>query len=178
MPIMSRISLLLLAAIAGCNFGEAFVAPNKDFPTAGFSVASTRTTYSILQAKKGESKKDNDDEISEPISLAELSRLEQEQSKKVIDRLTFPQRLGDAFQKLAWAWLISIYALKFLGYGWFKSPDGPFLIIDTLENHSFQETIRKSMKDQAKERPFESNPAVERAAFIEEQAAMSVLSGK
>jgi len=99
----------------------------------------------VLHEKKDE------DEDSEPISLAELSRLEEESSRKNMEQLLFPNRLGAALSStitaLAWVWLLSGVVLNYFGYAYIKNPNGPGITIGTLEDQAFQGEVRKSMKE-------------------------------
>jgi len=83
---------------------------------------------------------------SEKLTLAEISRLEEESSREVMKRLTRPIRIGKAFSDtitfLGWGFVLSSILLKPLGYGYLKK-DGGGLTITTLENRAFVLETRK-----------------------------------
>jgi hypothetical protein len=95
-------------------------------------------------------KDDDTEEKDEPISLAELSRREEESSRKVMQRLTLPSRIGEAMNSAAWLFVVCGVLLNINGYGYVVK-DNHMITIDTLENRQFQLEIRKSMKESPNE---------------------------
>jgi hypothetical protein len=92
-------------------------------------------------AKEKEKSKD-----SEPISLYELSRLEQEASKRVNDRLLLPFRLGRAFNAAGWTFVLCGILLNVFGYGYIRGENG-MLAVGTMEERNFQVEVNKSARE-------------------------------
>lgn len=128
---------------------EAF-APRSEGIIAGVSlvrpVSQSRTRLAQSRQEPEEETEDQGDDEkkqtpTEPISLVELSRLEQESSKRVMDRLLLPQRIGQAVTSAAWFFVGLGFVLNIFGYGYVKK-DG-FITIDILENQAFQRELNK-----------------------------------
>jgi hypothetical protein len=92
---------------------------------------------------------DDDETVNEekqkeqPISLAELSQLEEEASRKVMNRLTMPSRIGNAITSMGWAFVISGSLLGAFGYCYTIDEQTHLIKIDTLEHRMFQVELRK-----------------------------------
>jgi len=93
----------------------------------------------------GEAKKKGD---SEPISLAELSQLEEDASKRVMDRLMLPSLVGRAVTAFAWGFVILGFLLNLVGYDYVRDPDTGWLTVDTLEKSQFEKAKINSMRQQ------------------------------
>eukprot|EP00980_Cylindrotheca_fusiformis_P028657 scaffold22634_cov123-Cylindrotheca_fusiformis.AAC.4 len=113
-------------------------------------------SISIFMAANNENNNDDDDNNKKekdpkknsepPISLYELSRREEEASKRVRDKLLFPYRLGRAFNALLWTFVVVGVLLNVFGYGYIRGDNG-MLSIGTLEERNFQIEVNKSAKE-------------------------------
>jgi hypothetical protein len=101
--------------------------------------------------KKKEPKAKIDPALSKPISLFELDLMEQRASKKVMDSLLLPQRLGEVVTFFGWGFLFSFFVLEAFGYTYLPNPNGQGLTIGTLESRDFQMEIRKSSIKEVKQ---------------------------
>ena len=95
----------------------------------------------------GQEKDDNEKKTSERLTLDELARREQAADKRIRDSMLLPFRLGRAINFLGWSFLISIFVLEYFGYGYMKNPDGPGVLVVTLEERAFQSELRRSVSD-------------------------------
>ena len=99
-------------------------------------------------------KKINDDGVHgngnkpEPFTLAEIAKIEEEASRRVMNRLLLPERIGKAINFAAWVFVISSIVLEAMGYGYVPK-DGGGIYIDTLDNRSFILEMRRSMREVA-----------------------------
>jgi hypothetical protein len=109
---------------------------------------SLRSTLRLRM--KEEDDKEEEKEKDEPITLAELNRMEEESSRKVMDRLLLPQRIGEAVTSVAWLFVIGGFLLNVFGYDYTVN-ENHMLTIDTVENSQFQNAMRGSMKEAAKQ---------------------------
>jgi hypothetical protein len=148
MVVQLLISLVLLAdfnhKVTSC---EGFLPTAKrsrllqNVPVGKSLVGLSLATDDDDKAKERKKSKD-----SEPISLYELSRLEEEASKKVNDRLLFPFRLGRAFNAAAWTFVLCGILLNVCGYGYIRGENG-MLGVGTLEERNFQVEVNKSARE-------------------------------
>jgi hypothetical protein len=98
--------------------------------------------------EEDDKEEEEEEEKDEPITLAELTRMEEESSRKVMDRLLLPQRIGEAVTSMAWLFVIGGFLLNVFGYDYVVN-ENHMLTIDTLENSQFQNAMRGSMKEAA-----------------------------
>uniref|UniRef100_A0A7R9Z9S4 Uncharacterized protein n=1 Tax=Pseudictyota dubia TaxID=2749911 RepID=A0A7R9Z9S4_9STRA len=145
-------------------FGEAtfiWCANKSKMRHLGFSMLPSqwplqagRTTSICRSRVNGD---DGDDESlqdesskSEPISLSELARMEEESSRRVMNRLMLPSRIGkavsDTITFIGWAFVISSILMEPLGWG-YAPREGGGLTITTLENRAFIMETRKSQME-------------------------------
>lgn len=107
------------------------------------------------EAEDHEDKNDMELETKEsPMSLADLSRLEEEASRKNLERLLLPDRIGQAVTKVAWLFVLSGFVLNIFGYGYVVQANH-LIKIDTLENRQFQMEVRKSIREDARQQMME-----------------------
>jgi hypothetical protein len=92
-------------------------------------------------------KEEKDDEP--PMTRAEISRSEEESSKKVFDRLALPGRIGEAVTSAAYLFVACGLLLNVFGYSYVLKDN--HITIDTLENRQFVREATKSMKESANE---------------------------
>jgi hypothetical protein len=85
-----------------------------------------------------------EEEKDEPISLAELAQLEEMASRRIMQRLLLPTRIGEAITFGVQLFVVVGIFLNMNGYGYVIRNDGSHWIgIDTLENRQFQMELRK-----------------------------------
>lgn len=139
------------------SFGNRAFHPGVHLPgrILALPLATTiRQASCIRQEKKDDSEstdKDNGDKSTDDnkknvntMNSQEIYEKEQEASRKVMDKLLFPNRLNRAFTATAWAFIIFGFVLNLFGYDYLVK-DGKFTI-DTLENTQFENEIRRTMK--------------------------------
>mmetsp|Transcript_8578 Transcript_8578/g.14266 ORF Transcript_8578/g.14266 Transcript_8578/m.14266 type:complete len:167 (-) Transcript_8578:206-706(-) len=116
------------------------------------STYAPATGHSISTLLRLRMKDGNKEEKDEPMTLAEIARIEEEASRKVMNRLLLPNRIGEAVTSMAWFFVGSAVLLQGFGYGYVIN-DNHMISIDTLENREFQVTMRKSMREAKTETP-------------------------
>ena len=87
--------------------------------------------------------KDEEQSISQQFTPAEIARKEQEASRRVMNRLLLPDKIGKFINFAAWFFVISSIALESLGYGYVPK-EGAGLTIDTLDHKAFVMEMRRS----------------------------------
>jgi hypothetical protein len=90
---------------------------------------------------------DRDDEekdVSQKFTLAEIAQKEEAASRRVMNRLLLPDKIGKVINFAAWFFVISSIALESLGYGYVPR-EGGGLTIDTLENKAFVMEMRRDI---------------------------------
>jgi len=87
--------------------------------------------------------KDEEESSSQQFTLAEIAQKEEEASRRVMNRLTLPDKIGKIINFAAWFFVISSIALESLGYGYVPK-EGGGLMIDTLEHRAFVMEMRRS----------------------------------
>ena len=114
-------------------------------------VSKVSRIHHQFQMKHGTGNSEDKDETKEPpMSLAELSRLEEEVSRKNLDSLLVPSRIGKAITNVGWLFVISGFVLNLLGYGYVVQPNH-LIKIDTLENRQFQMEMRRSVREDTRQ---------------------------
>ena len=88
-------------------------------------------------------KKDEEQSNSQQFTPAEIAQKEQEASRRVMNRLLLPDKIGKAINFAAWFFVISSIALESLGYGYVPK-EGGGLTIDTLDHKAFVMEMRRS----------------------------------
>ena len=88
-------------------------------------------------------KKDEGQSSSQQFTPAEIAQKEQEASRRVMNRLLLPDKMGKAINFAAWFFVISSIALESLGYGYVPK-EGGGLTIDTLDHKAFVMEMRRS----------------------------------
>jgi hypothetical protein len=152
MVVQLLISLVLLA-----DFNHHITSCEGFLPTAQRSrqLQSVPIGKSLVGLSMATDDDDDDDddakerkksEDSKPISLYELSLLEEAASKKVNDRLLFPYRLGRAFNAAAWTFVLCGILLNVFGYGYIRGQDG-VIAVGTMEERNFQVEVNKSARE-------------------------------
>ena len=106
------------------------------------------------RARRDEASGDNgndqgDDErgTSQKFTLAEIAQKEEAASRRVMNRLLLPDKIGKVINFAAWFFVISSIALESMGYGYVPR-EGGGLTIDTLENKAFVMEVRRSSHHQ------------------------------
>ena len=148
-----------------CLLGCLIVA-SRSSSVGGFSNASIRTSRGVVaygrrtprhsKQRQDESADDYDDNADAPskekgkeqsssqqFTPAEIAQKEQEASRRVMNRLLLPDRIGKAINFAAWFFVISSIALESLGYGYVPK-EGGGLTIDTLDHKAFVMEMRRS----------------------------------
>ena len=93
----------------------------------------------------GDGSDQDDDEkgTSQKFTLAEIAQKEEAASRRVMNRLMLPDKIGKVINFAAWFFVISSIALESMGYGYVPR-EGGGLTIDTLENKAFVMEVRRS----------------------------------
>ena len=84
---------------------------------------------------------------SQKFTLAEIAQKEEAASRRVMNRLLLPDKIGKVINFAAWFFVISSIALESMGYGYVPR-EGGGLTIDTLENKAFVMEVRRSSHHQ------------------------------
>ena len=93
------------------------------------------------------SKDDDEENTSQKFTLAEIAQKEEAASRRVMNRLMLPDKIGKVINFAAWFFVISSIALESMGYGYVPR-EGGGLTIDTLENKAFVMEVRRSSHHQ------------------------------
>lgn len=124
--------------------------PSKEASAVGNWHSDASISFTTSSLRMGKDDDDEDDEPKkkeEPMTLAEIDRLEQESSRRVMARLMLPNRIGEAITSAGWAFVALGFLLQANGYCYMVNPKTHLITIDTLENRSFQQEMRKSMRE-------------------------------
>lgn len=110
----------------------------------------SRGSLSMKSNKDG--KDSNEDEKEPQITLVELSQKEENASRKNLEKLLMPYRIGEAFSKSAtaigWLFVLSGFVLNAFGYCYIVKNDAPWyegIQIGTIEEREFYMETRKSI---------------------------------
>lgn len=156
------LALVFLSAFLSTTLCEAFHTPHKTTCKSPTTIRRSSNPFwygaqlpqasscSFLRTNSDDDDDDhgnsttNIDSKSKPMTLDELSRREQESSKKVFDALLLPDRIGKAFYVATIAFIVVGFILNLNGYGYvFKNNS---ISIDTLESRDFQIELSRSAK--------------------------------
>ena len=105
------------------------------------------------RARRDEASEDDTDQddgekaTSQKFTLAEIAQKEEAASRRVMNRLLLPDKIGKVINFAAWFFVISSIALESMGYGYVPR-EGGGLTIDTLENKAFVMEVRRSSHHQ------------------------------
>ena len=95
----------------------------------------------------GTDQDDGEKGTSQKFTLAEIAQKEEAASRRVMNRLLLPDKIGKVINFAAWFFVISSIALESMGYGYVPR-EGGGLTIDTLENKAFVMEVRRSSHHQ------------------------------
>ena len=101
------------------------------------------------RARRDEASEDDTDQddgekaTSQKFTLAEIAQKEEAASRRVMNRLLLPDKIGKVINFAAWFFVICSIALESMGYGYVPR-EGGGLTIDTLENKAFVMEVRRS----------------------------------
>ena len=90
---------------------------------------------------------DDDDSVSDK-GLGKDTRKEylseEENARRVSNRLMLPSRIGDAVNRALWTVVLFTVVLNIFGYTWVRKDDGA-IALDTYENKRFQDEINRNI---------------------------------
>ena len=69
---------------------------------------------------------------------------EEENARRVANRLLLPSRIGEAFNRALWTVVLFTLILNVFGYTWVRKDNGA-IVLDTIENKRFQDEINRNI---------------------------------
>ena len=157
-PTISCLLGLLIAAsmfssVAGFSSGESVRCSSMSEHIQLAQPRHSRMGNTRRRARRDEESGDGTDQdgdekgTSQKFTLAEIAQKEEAASRRVMNRLLLPDKIGKVINFAAWFFVISSIALESMGYGYVPR-EGGGLTIDTLENKAFVMEVRRSSHHQ------------------------------
>lgn len=143
--------LLIFNRDEGFSCGGFVINSEKTISRRSKGILSRRidvTTWATDNDKADEDKlkEEPESEKEEPLTLYELSLLEERAAKRIDDKLMFPFRMGRAINGALWTFVLIGIALNIFGYGYIRGENG-MITIGTLEERNFQIEVNKSARE-------------------------------
>ena len=152
-PTISCLLGLLIAAsmcssVVGFSSGEFRCSSKSEHIRQLAQPRHSRRGNTRRRAKQdGASGDDTDQDDDQKFTLAEIAQKEEAASRRVMNRLLLPDKIGKVINFAAWFFVVSSIALESMGYGYVPR-EGGGLTIDTLENKAFVMEVRRSSHHQ------------------------------